>query len=216
MLNSKFSSSLTQTSVSEAVESLRSYSALVRQAVQFLRTTEVALLPPYGSVGPCSRRLQETQQALDSLQNHFQTYVEQIQQQVELHPCLCPQKMQELQEHILSQLLVRMSTLQAKGHMQLDTLSRYDSQDQQHRVRIPRKLEISKTKLLPRCSENEEKYSQRHDDIILSVKSLENSLSQVIHQKVTSLAECRDQHDKLRVRTKTRPGRMFSKIKYLK
>lgn len=91
------------------------------------------MLPPHGSVGPCSGRLQETRQALDSLQNHFQTHVEQIQQ-VALHPCLCPQKVQELLEHVLSQLLVRMSTLQAKGHMQLDTFSRYDEHDQLMKV----------------------------------------------------------------------------------
>lgn len=82
------------------------------------------MLPPQGSVGPCSRRLQETQQALASLQHHFQAHVEQIQNQVALHPCLSPQKVQELLEHILSQLLVRMSTLQAKGHMQLETFNR--------------------------------------------------------------------------------------------
>lgn len=118
------SSSLFQTSVSQAMESLRSYTGLVRQAVQFLRSVEVALLPPHGSVGPCSRRLQETQQALASLHHHFQTHVEQIQQQVALHPCLCPQKVQQLLEDVLSQLLVKMSTLQAKGHMQLDTFNR--------------------------------------------------------------------------------------------
>lgn len=82
------------------------------------------MLPPHGSVGPFSRRLQETQQALASLQTHFQTHVEQIQQQVALHPCLCPQKVQQLLEDVLSQLLVKMSTLQAKGHMQLDTFNR--------------------------------------------------------------------------------------------
>lgn len=34
------------------------------------------------------------------------------------------------------------------------------------------------------------------------MKSVENSLSQVIHQKVTCLGDCTDQHDKLRVRMK--------------
>lgn len=34
------------------------------------------------------------------------------------------------------------------------------------------------------------------------MKSVENSLSQVIHQKVTCLADCTEQHDKLSVRMK--------------
>lgn len=106
------------------MESLRSYTCVVRQAVQFLRDVEVSLLPPQGAAGPCYERLQETQQSLASLQHHFQTYVEQIQSQVVLHPYLSPQKVEQLLENILSQLLVRMSTLQAKGHVQLESLKR--------------------------------------------------------------------------------------------
>lgn len=59
-----------------------------------------------------------------TLQHQFQTYVEQLQNQFELHPLLCPVKVEQLLETILSQLLVRMSTLEAKGHVQLDRLSR--------------------------------------------------------------------------------------------
>lgn len=110
--------------ISEARESLRSYTCAVRQAVQFLRDVEVTLLPLQGSAGPCSERLEETQQALDSLQQQFQTHVEPLQSQVALHPYLSPQKAEQLQENILSQLLVRMSTLQAKGHIRLECLSR--------------------------------------------------------------------------------------------
>lgn len=77
-----------------------------------------------------------------------------------------------------------------------------------HHVKAASSLNPRNTRKLaifpPSCSKNEEKYNKRHDDIILNVKSIENSLSQVIHQKVTSLAECTDQHYKLRVRMKTR------------
>lgn len=82
------------------------------------------MLPPHGSLGPCSRRLQESRQALASLQRHFQTHLEQIQQQVALHPRLCPHRAQQLLEKVLSRLLVRMSTLQAKGQVQLDSFAR--------------------------------------------------------------------------------------------
>lgn len=85
---------------------------------------EVSLLPPQGSAGLCSERLEETQNALSSLQQQFQTHVEQLQCQVTLLPYLTPQKMEQLQETILSHLLVRMSTLLAKGHIQRECLSR--------------------------------------------------------------------------------------------
>lgn len=53
-----------------------------------------------------------------------------------------------------------------------------------------------------RCSENHTKYTEGLREIILNVQSIENSLSQVIHQKVTCLADCTDQHDKLKVSIK--------------
>ncbi|XP_042357130.1 nesprin-2-like isoform X2 [Plectropomus leopardus] len=159
--------------ISQAKESLRGYTCSVRQAAQFLRDIEVSLLPPQGSAGLCAERLEETQQALVSLQQQFQTHVEQLQRQTALHPYLCPQKVEQLQENILSQLLVRMSTLQAKGHLRLERLSS--------------------------CAEHHRKYSKCQDEIIQSVKSAENSLSQFICQKVTCLADCTDQQTKLGV-----------------
>lgn len=53
-----------------------------------------------------------------------------------------------------------------------------------------------------RCSENHTKYTEGLREIILNVQSIENTLSQVIHQKVTCLADCTDQHDKLKVSIK--------------
>nr|XP_033497697.1 uncharacterized protein LOC117266566 isoform X2 [Epinephelus lanceolatus] len=159
--------------ISQAKESLRGYTCAVRQAAQFLRDIEFSLLPPQGSAGPCSERLEETQQALVSLQQQFQTHVEKLQSQVILHPYLCPQKLEQFQENILSQLLVRMSTLQARGHLRLEHLSS--------------------------CAEHHRKYTKYQDEIIQSVKSAENSLSQFICQKVTCLADCTDQQTKLGV-----------------
>lgn len=94
------------------------------QAEQFLGELDSSLQPSQGSSGPCSGRVEETQQVLISLQQHFQTHVENLQDQALSHPYLPPQKVQQLQENVLSQLLVRMSTLQAKGHVLLENLSR--------------------------------------------------------------------------------------------
>lgn len=51
-----------------------------------------------------------------------------------------------------------------------------------------------------RCAEHHRKYSECKEDISQSVKSAEQSLSQLISQKVTCLADCTDQQQKLRVR----------------
>ncbi len=82
------------------------------------------MLPLQGSAGLCCERLEETEHALASLQQHFQKHVEQLQSHAAMHPYLCPQKVEQLQENILSHLLVRMSTLQAKGRIRLECLSR--------------------------------------------------------------------------------------------
>lgn len=113
-----------QMNISQVRELLRSYTCTVKQAVQFLRELDLSLQPCQGLAGLCSERIKETQLALLSLQHQFQTHVEHLQGQVISHPYLSPQKVQQLQENILSQLLVRMSTLQAKGHVQLENLSR--------------------------------------------------------------------------------------------
>lgn len=116
--------SVLQVNISQAREFLRSYTGTVKQAVQFLRDIELSLQPSQGSAGLCSDRIEETQRAVCSLQQQFQIHVERLQDQVILHPYLSPQEVEQLQETILSQLLVRMSTLQAKGHIQLENLSR--------------------------------------------------------------------------------------------
>lgn len=116
-----------QRNLSEARDLLRSFTCAVDQAEQFLRELDLSLQPSQGSSGPCSGRVEETQRVLLSLQQHFQTHVENLQDQALSHPYLPPQKVQQLQENVLSQLLVRMSTLQAKGHVLLENLSRWRS-----------------------------------------------------------------------------------------
>lgn len=103
---------------------MRSYTCAVKQGVQFLRDTEVRLVPPHGSAGLCCERLGETQKVMDSMEQHFQTHVDQLQATVPLHPYLSPQEVEHLQEVIVSQLLVRMSTVKAMGQVQLERLTR--------------------------------------------------------------------------------------------
>ncbi|TNM95726.1 hypothetical protein fugu_016809 [Takifugu bimaculatus] len=157
--------------ISQAREPLRSYTCAVKQAAQFLRDIKLSLQPPQGPAGLCSERIEETQRAVHALQQHFQIHVEHLQDQVIVHPYLSPQKVQQLQETILSQLLVRMSTLQAKGHIQLEHLSR--------------------------CAENNRKYTQCHEETLQSVKDIEENLLQVTRQKLAFLADCVEQHDQL-------------------
>ncbi|XP_075304834.1 nesprin-2-like isoform X3 [Odontesthes bonariensis] len=161
--------------ICQARECLRGYTCTVKEAVRFLRDIEGSILPPQGSAGPCRESLEESQQALVSLQHQFQIYVEQLQNHFALQTYLSPQKLEQLQQNILSQLLVRVSTLQAKGHVRLECLSR--------------------------CVEQHTNYNKSHDEIIQSLKSAENRLLEVTSQKVTCLAECTDQKEKLRALT---------------
>lgn len=104
---------------------MRSYTGAVKQAVQFLRDTELFLLPPQGSAGLCSERLEETEQVLALLDQHFQPHLDQLQSKAPMHPYFNPEDVENLQKDVLSKLLVRMSTLKAKGEIQLESYVRY-------------------------------------------------------------------------------------------
>ncbi|KAM3595037.1 uncharacterized protein V6R79_017444 [Siganus canaliculatus] len=157
--------------LSQARESLRSYTSAVGRAAQFLRDIEASLLPPQGSSGPCPQRLEDTQRSLSSLLQDFQSHMEQLQSQSALHPSLCPEKVQQLQESVMSRLVVRMSTLQAKGQVRLEGLNR--------------------------CAENSVKFSKAQDDITVRAKSAESSLLQLNRHKISSLSDCTEQLAKL-------------------
>ncbi|XP_061531423.1 nesprin-2-like [Phycodurus eques] len=154
--------------ISDARTSLRNYTHTVKQALQFLRDFEVSLLPLPALTGICCEKLEETQVILASLEDHFQPYMDQLSQ-VALHPLLSPVELERLQESILSQLLVRMSTLKANGYLQLENLSS--------------------------CAENYRKYTKFHDKI----RKAEASLEQFASQKVNSLADCSEQLEKLKI-----------------
>lgn len=113
-----------QEKVLHSRECFRSYSDAVRDTVQFLQDMEVSVLTLQDPAGLCGDNVEETQQTLTSLQHHFQTYMERLQSQAALQTLLCPLKFQKLHETVVSTLLVQMATLQAKGHVHLEHLSR--------------------------------------------------------------------------------------------
>lgn len=116
---------LFQECIWQAKQHLSSFIDAVSDADQFLRNTEVSLLPPQGPTGPCREFLKETQRVLTSFERHFQTYIEQLQNCAASSKYLCPEKLKLLHETVVSHLLVRSSTLQAQGHVKEESLSRW-------------------------------------------------------------------------------------------
>ncbi|XP_077477536.1 nesprin-2-like [Stigmatopora argus] len=158
--------------ISDARTSLRNYSHTVMQALEFFRDFEVSLLTLPGVAGACSEKLEDTRELLASLEDRFQTFVDELSQ-VSLHSFLSPEDVEPLQESILSLLLVRISTLKAKGYLQLENLSS--------------------------CAEKSRKYSKCHLEICQRMKEAETVLEHFISQKVDSLADCDERHQKLQV-----------------
>ena len=76
-------------------------------------------------MGTCSERLEESTRALASLEQQFHTLVGHLESQVPRHPCFWSVQVEQLQRKVLSQLLVRMATLQAQTRLRLEGLSRY-------------------------------------------------------------------------------------------
>ncbi|KAJ7990956.1 hypothetical protein DPEC_G00292250 [Dallia pectoralis] len=158
---------LQMASISQARASLRDYTGAVSGAMQFLHEAEDLLLPPLGSVGSCPARLRDIQQALASMKEQHQSHVSQLQAMVPQHDCLCPQRMERLHGEVLSQVLVRMSTLQANVQLDLEALQR--------------------------CAEYCKKFSSSHEEICQRVESTESRLSNFLSCKVTCLKDCTDQ-----------------------
>ncbi|XP_061890413.1 uncharacterized protein LOC133640784 [Entelurus aequoreus] len=153
--------------ISDARISLKNYISTVKQTRKFLRDSEVFLLPLPGSAGVCCEKLEVTQQVLASLEDNIQTYIDQLKGEETLHPYLSLVEVEQLKEAILSQFLVRISTLKAKGFLHLENLTS--------------------------CAENYRNYTKFNEDISLSVRNTEESLAQVVSQKVNSLADCSEQ-----------------------
>ncbi|KAM9786747.1 uncharacterized protein syne2b isoform 3-T3 [Syngnathus typhle] len=155
--------------ISDARTSLRNYTQTVKRALQFLRDVEISLLL---LPGVCGEKLEETKEILDSLEDHFQTHMDQLSQ-VALDPSLSPLGVERLQESTLSQLLVRMSTLKAKGYIQLENLSS--------------------------CAENNRKYAKSLEGISLHARNAEASLEYFVSREAHSLDECTERLRELQV-----------------
>uniref|UniRef100_A0A673ACF5 Nesprin-2-like n=2 Tax=Sphaeramia orbicularis TaxID=375764 RepID=A0A673ACF5_9TELE len=155
-----------------ARQSLKDYTSAVKESVQFLKDTEASLLVQQDSDGSCSQKLDQIQQALASLELYFQNHVDQLKRLLPQHPYLSPHRVERLLENTLSRLLVWMSTLQAKGRVQMENLGR--------------------------CVEHYKKYCESQEDIVQSLDRAEISLCQFMSQKVTSLQDCTEQQTKIK------------------
>ncbi|XP_051942676.1 nesprin-2 [Hippocampus zosterae] len=159
-------------SICDARTSLSNYARTVKQALQFLSDVEVSLLPLHALAGVCRENLEETRQILASLEDGFQTHLDGLSQVV-LHPFLSPPEAERPQESVLSRLLVRMSTLKAKGYLQLENLSS--------------------------CAESHRKHTKSLEEISQSVRKAEAGLEHFDSQELLSLDDCTEQLQKLEV-----------------
>ncbi|KAJ8411705.1 hypothetical protein AAFF_G00153430 [Aldrovandia affinis] len=151
---------------------LRDYSTAVRRAVRFLQEVETRLLLPLDCVESCPEELQHTQQALVSLDEESQSYITQIQALVPQHPCVSSYQAEQLHNTVLSQLLVRVSTLQAQAQVRTETLQR--------------------------CAKKQSVYRKCHKEISQRLKIVEATLSDCITLNATSYKACLDQQEKLK------------------
>ncbi|KAG9336609.1 hypothetical protein JZ751_002956 [Albula glossodonta] len=103
--------------LSQAKEILRVYNTAVRGAVRFLQEVESRLLLPLDCAGSCPEQLKHTQQALAFLNEKFQSHITEIHALLPQHTCLSSYDAEQLHSTILSQLLVRISTLQAQAQV---------------------------------------------------------------------------------------------------
>ncbi|KAG5857708.1 hypothetical protein ANANG_G00022250 [Anguilla anguilla] len=159
--------------LSQAREMLGDYSRAVGSAVAFLQEAESRLHLPLDYAGSCPEELQRTQQALASLDEQFQSHITQIQALVPQHSCLSSYQAEQLHSTVLSQLLVRVSTLQAQAQRRMETLQK--------------------------CSKKQRMYIKCYKEICQRLKTVQASLSDCISYNAISYKACLDQQGKLKV-----------------
>ncbi|KAG7466266.1 hypothetical protein MATL_G00163020 [Megalops atlanticus] len=158
--------------LSQVRRMLRSYSTAVRGAVRLLQEAESRLLLPLGRIGSCSEELQHTQQSLAALDVDFQSHINQVQTLVPQHACLSSQQVEQLHIKVLSQLLVRVSTLQAQARLRMEALQR--------------------------CTKNQKSYMKSHKKICQHLKTIESTLAECISHNATSYKAYLEQQEKLK------------------
>ncbi|XP_055018129.1 dystonin-like [Boleophthalmus pectinirostris] len=158
-------------SMTETRQSLRTYTATVKRVILLFHHTEVRLRHHFGLHGLCSERSDQILRSLDSLDQDFQNLTDQLK------TCFPPNRLQspavkELQENTLSQLLVMMATVKAKGQMELEKLNS--------------------------CVEQYSHYCELCDDITQRLERAEESVNELMTQKVTCLRHCSQQQEQLK------------------
>ncbi|KAI1895379.1 hypothetical protein AGOR_G00105680 [Albula goreensis] len=159
--------------LSQAKEILRVYNTAVRGAVRFLQEVESRLLLPLDCAGSCPEQLKHTQQALAFLNEKFQSHITEIHALLPQHTCLSSDNAEQLHSTILSQLLVRISTLQAQAQVRMETFQR--------------------------CAKKQRVYRRCHKEICQHLNTVETTLSECITHNATSYRACLDQQEKLEV-----------------
>lgn len=119
---------LQQVSLSQARESLKDYQWASHGAMAFLHNAETTFLSAPGGFLDCTEELQQTQQALQELEDGFQNHICQLMERLPQQPCLLWQQLEQLHVGIVSQLLVGRVILEAQAQLRLESLHRYRGQ----------------------------------------------------------------------------------------
>ncbi|KAJ8290335.1 hypothetical protein GJAV_G00011550 [Gymnothorax javanicus] len=159
--------------LSRAQEMLGDYSRAVSKAVRFLQEAESRLLVPVEYAGSCPEELQHMQESLALLDEMFQSHVTQIQALVPQHSCLSSYQAEQLHSTALSQLLVRVSKLQAQAQLRMEALQK--------------------------CSKKQKMFRKCLKEIGPRLKTVEASLLECIVHNAVSYNSCLDQQEKLKV-----------------
>ncbi|KAF7666652.1 hypothetical protein LDENG_00098390 [Lucifuga dentata] len=154
-------------SLSHARESLKDYHWAAQGAIGFLHNAEATFLSAPGGFLDCTEEHRQTQQALATLEDGFQTHISHLVELVPQQPCLSRPKTEQLHIGILSQLLVGRSIVEAQAYLRLESLQR--------------------------CAKKEESHRNCHKEIRQLLSKFETRLSECAAEQVTSYDKSVDQ-----------------------
>ncbi|XP_029965420.1 nesprin-2-like isoform X2 [Salarias fasciatus] len=120
-------------SLSLARESLKDYQWAAQGAIAFLHNAEATFLSAPGGFLDCTEEQQQTQQALEALEDGFQAHILHLMERVPQQRCLSASETDQLHIDVLSQLLVGRAVLEAQAHLRLESLKRCEMREQTHR-----------------------------------------------------------------------------------
>lgn len=111
--------------LSQARESLKDYHWAAQGAIGFLYNAEATFLSAPGGFLDCAEEQRQTQEALETLEKGFHTYICHLVERVPHEPCLSFPKTEQLHINILSQLMVGRAIQDAQAQLRLESLQRY-------------------------------------------------------------------------------------------